>query len=74
VVAVELLRGVRARSTTDPATTFAMTRGDLEQWRQRFEAPIAEELGAIELDPAPSGFDSWDAWIEQWWPTSLLGP
>jgi predicted kinase len=67
----EQWRRVEARSLTDSATTFEMTRADLERWRRIFEPPDATELAAEEIDPPPSGFDSWEAWIADWWPTSL---
>jgi predicted kinase len=69
----EQWRRVQARSLTDASTTFEMTRADLDGWRQSFEPPDAAELSAREIDPPPTGFDSWEAWIADWWPTSL-GP
>jgi len=62
---------VQARSPTDASTTFEMTRADLDRWRQTFQPPDAAELEATDLDPAPAGFDSWEAWVAQWWPTSV---
>jgi predicted kinase len=64
-------RRVQARALTDAATTFEMTKADLELWRSMFEPPNASELEAADLDPAPAGFPSWEAWVAQWWPTSL---
>ena len=69
----EQWRRVQARPLTDAATTFEMTRADLERWRDVFQAPEASELEAAGLDPPPAGFDSWEAWVAQWWPTSLPG-
>jgi predicted kinase len=69
----EQWRRVQARSLTDAATTFEMTRSDLEGWRKIFQTPDANELESAEIDPAPAGFDSWQAWVAQWWPTSLPG-
>lgn len=69
----EQWRRVKARALTDAATTFAMTRADLERWRPTFQPPDATELAAAHLDPPPAGFDSWEAWVAQWWPTSLPG-
>jgi predicted kinase len=69
----EQWRRVQARSVTDAATTFAMTRADLEGWRPIFQVPDAAELGATDLDPPPDGFDTWAAWVAQWWPTSIPG-
>ena len=69
----EQWRRVQARALTDAATTFEMTKADLELWRPTFEPPDATELGTADLDPSPAGFDSWEAWVAQWWPTSLSG-
>ena len=69
----EQWRRVQARALTDAATTFAMTRADLAGWRLLFQPPDASELEAADLDPPPAGFDSWEAWVAQWWPTSLAG-
>ena len=66
----EQWRRVQARSEIDAATTFEMTKADLERWRQTFQPPDATELETSEIDPPPAGFDSWEAWVAQWWPTS----
>jgi predicted kinase len=67
----EQVRRVEARSQADRATAFAITRADLERWRQIFEPPDAAELESADIDPPPPGFDSWAAWAADWWPTSL---
>jgi predicted kinase len=69
----EQWRRVQARALTDAATTFEMTQADLEQWRPIFQPPDATELDTADIDPSPAGFDSWEAWVAQWWPTSLPG-
>jgi predicted kinase len=69
----EQWRRVKARALTDAATTFAMTRADLAGWRLLFQPPDVTELEATAIDPPPAGFDSWEAWVAQWWPTSLAG-
>lgn len=69
----EQWRRVAARSTTDAATSFQMTRADLERWRQVFQLPDASELERADIDPPPAGFESWEAWVARWWPTSLPG-
>ncbi len=73
VDAEEQWRRVQARLLTAAATTFEMTREDLEQWRRSFQPPDASELASAEIDPPPAGVDSWEAWATQWWPTSLDG-
>jgi predicted kinase len=67
----EQWRRVQARTLTEAVTTFEMTKADLEQWRPIFQPPDANELEAADIAPPPSGFDSWEAWVAQWWPTSL---
>jgi predicted kinase len=69
----EQWRRVQARALTHAATTFEMTRTDLERWRPSFQPPDAAELETTDIDPPPAGFDSWEAWVAQWWPTSLPG-
>ena len=69
----EQWRRVQARALTDAATTFEMTEADLERWRPIFQPPDATELGTTNIDPSPDGFDSWEAWVAQWWPTSVPG-
>jgi predicted kinase len=69
----EQWRRVQARPVTDAASTFEMTKSDLEGWRKIFQPPDAEELEAVDIDPPPEGFDSWTAWVAQWWPSSLAG-
>jgi predicted kinase len=67
----EQWRRVQARPITNAATTFEMTKADLERWRQIFQPPDATELETADIDPPPEGFDSWEAWVAEWWPTSL---
>ena len=69
----EQWRRVQARPLTDAATTFEMTKADLDRWRQGFQPPAAAELETADIDPPPAGFGSWEAWVAQWWPTSLPG-
>jgi predicted kinase len=63
----------RVQGRTDDSTSFGMTRADLERWRQVFQPPDRTELKSAHIDPPPAGFDSWEAWVAQWWPTSLPG-
>ena len=69
----EQWRLIQARPLTEAATTFEMTKADLEEWRQIFQPPDATELEGEDIDPPPDGFGSWEAWVAQWWPTSLPG-
>ena len=67
----EQWRRVQARSATDAATTFQMTQADLARGREIFQPPDEAELESEDIDPPPAGFDSWEAWVAHWWPTSL---
>jgi len=60
-------------SCRSSATTFEMTREDLEGWRPNFQTPDVTELETADIDPPPAGFDCWEAWVAQYWPTSLPG-
>jgi predicted kinase len=62
---------VKRRFATAPGSTFPMTPSDLDEFRTKFQPPGEEELSGDRLDPPPSGFESWWAWIAAWWPTSL---
>jgi predicted kinase len=69
----EQWRRVQARAITDAATTFEMTKADLERWRPLFQPPDAIELRTADIDPPPDSFATWDDWVAQWWPTSVPG-
>src|SRR4051794_34366882 len=59
----EQWRRVEARGLTGSATTFGMTKADLERWRGTFQPPDAAELQSADIDPPPAAFDSWEAWV-----------
>ena len=67
----EQWRRVQARTMTEATTTFEMTQADLEGWQPTFEPPDTTELETTDIDPPPAGFESWEAWVAEWWPTSL---
>ena len=69
----EQWRRVQAHSPSDAASRFEMTKAELERWRHAFQPPDATELDCADIDPPPTGFDSWEAWVAEWWPTSLPG-
>lgn len=69
----EQWRRVQSRPSSNAETTFEMSKTDLERWRHMFQAPDATELETVDIDPPPDGFDSWEGWVAQWWPTSLPG-
>jgi predicted kinase len=67
----EQWRRVEARPVGEATTRFEMTKEDLERWRRSFQPPDVSELETADIDPPPEGFDSWEAWVAQWWPTSI---
>jgi predicted kinase len=69
----EQMHRLQARSLTDAATTFEMTEADLKGWRRIFQSPDPMELETAQVDPPPTGFDSWEVWVSQRWPTSHPG-
>jgi predicted kinase len=73
VEGAEQWRRVQARRLTDAASTFDMTKEDLDGWREIFQPPDAAELETADIDPPPDGFTSWKGWAAQWWPSSLPG-
>lgn len=64
-------RRVQEHQVSGVASRFEMTREDLNGWRETFQAPDETELGTADIDPPPAGFDTWETWVAQWWPTSL---
>jgi predicted kinase len=67
----EQARRAQERNTREAATAFAMTRAELQVWRQRFQAPDEAELTACTAGPPPPGYRSWEDWAAERWPTSL---
>jgi predicted kinase len=62
---------INQRFATAPDSTFPITPSDLAEFRTIFQPPREEELSGDRMDPPPSGFESWRAWVTAWWPTSL---
>jgi predicted kinase len=62
---------VHRRFTAAPGSTFPITQSELDHWRTIFQPPSQEELRGNDLDAPPTGFESWRAWVSDWWPTSL---
>jgi predicted kinase len=62
---------VQERFTTAPESTVPITQSELDHWRTIFQPPTEGELHGNDLDPPPTGFESWRAWVSDWWPTSL---
>ena len=56
------------RVSRRPDSTFPMSDDDLQGYRRLFEAPDEAELSSFEIDPPPTGHDSWSSWIAERWP------
>lgn len=59
------------RQATAPHTTFPMSEADVGSWRERFEAPNADELG--DIPGPPLGWPGWPEWAADRWPSLTYG-
>lgn len=59
-----------ARLLADPGSTVELTDDDFDAFAKMFEPPTESELATTTLAPPPAGFDAWEAWTAQRWPTS----
>ena len=69
---VQLAR-IAHRQETTPHLTFQMSGADVDEWRQKFQAPDAAELDGAEIPAPPPGWSSWPAWTADHWPTYADG-
>ena len=58
---VQLAR-IAHRQATTPEETFPMSEADVGQWREKFQAPDAAELGGGEIPEPPAGWPGWPQW------------
>jgi predicted kinase len=65
---VQLAR-IAHRQATAPHQTFAMSEADIDQWREQFQVPDADELSGGEIPAAPTGSAGWLEWAIDHWPT-----
>nr|WP_236714581.1 ATP-binding protein [Nonomuraea pusilla] len=61
------------RQATAPHTTFPMSEADLDEWRERFQAPDAAELGGGDIPGPPAGWPGWPEWAADRWPSLAHG-
>jgi len=71
VSAAEQRHRVQDRFATEPASTFEMTSGDLDNYRSLFDIPDHDELGSPRIDTPPAGYDTWGSWAAERWPSSM---
>jgi hypothetical protein len=57
------------RQETAPHETFPMTEADVDQWREQFQIPDAEELDGDEVPDPPAGWPGWPEWAAGQWPS-----
>jgi predicted kinase len=67
---VDQLRRVARRTGTESASTFAITPEELSQYRTQFQIPDRNELSGEKVDTPPVGFETWESWAAERWPTS----
>ena len=65
---VQLARIAR-RQATAPHQTFPMSEADVDQWREQFQVPDADELGGGEIPSPPAGWPGWAEWAAGHWPS-----
>jgi predicted kinase len=65
---VQLAR-IAHRQATSPHQTFPMSEADVDQWREQFQVPDADELGGGEIPRPPAGWPGWAAWAADHWPS-----
>jgi predicted kinase len=66
---VQLAR-IEHRQETAPHQTFPMSEADLDQWREQFQVPDAEELWGGPIPDPPAGWSGWAEWAAHQWPSS----
>ncbi len=58
------------RQEATPHETYPITEAEVDEWRARFQAPGAAELGgASPPPPPPLPWPSWAAWAAARWPS-----
>ena len=59
------------RQERTPDETFPISEDDLTRWRAQFEEPDTAELGGADIGEPPDGWQSWQQWAADWWPSAL---
>ncbi|MEV8373283.1 ATP-binding protein [Kribbella sp. NPDC056861] len=57
------------RFAKTPDQTFAMSEGELKQWRAQFQAPDEAELLGAQIPQVPAGYETWSHWASVRWPS-----
>jgi predicted kinase len=69
----EQKRRIVERLATSRASTFVVTDNELAEYRKLFQEPDEMELRTADPGPAPTGYSSWDEWIQRRWPSAVEG-
>jgi len=64
-----MLARIAHRQATTPEQTFPMSEADVDQWREQFQAPDADELRGGEIPAPPAGWAGWPEWAVGHWPS-----
>jgi predicted kinase len=67
-----MLARIAHRQATTPEQTFPMSEADVDEWREKFEAPDAAELGGGEIPRPPAGWAGWPEWAADHWPSLTI--
>jgi predicted kinase len=65
---VQLVR-IAHRQATSPHQTFPMNETEVDQWRQQFQVPDADELNGGGIPAPPAGWPGWLEWAVDHWPS-----
>ncbi|MGH7175415.1 MAG: AAA family ATPase, partial [Minisyncoccia bacterium] len=65
----ENVRRIANRPTGAEVSTFNISAEDLAKYRDFFQVPTFEELNLATLDDPPPGFESWESWAQDRWPS-----
>ena len=67
------LERIASRWEQAPAETFRVSTAELDQWREQFEAPDADEVAGVHEALPPAGWDDWTGWARHRWPSLDVG-
>jgi predicted kinase len=67
---VQLAR-IAHRQATTPHQTFPMSEADVDTWREQFQVPDAAELDGGEIPAPPAGWQGWQEWAVDHWPSCV---
>jgi len=66
----EQQRRLEARFASDPDSNYELSHFDLDEFQGIFQVPGEDELGIGQIDRPPDGYETWESWIAEHWPSS----